>query len=85
MDREEFISMTGEDPVDMFGSDWKNEVDDILNKGIINPCQDCGVEVDNLDNEICEDCWIKFEERMAGYRSKGNNEPLVNGYIQVVS
>ena len=65
MDRDTFIDLTGEDPVDMFGNDWQNEVDEIMNKGLINPCRDCGVEVDNLDNEICDPCWKKFEARLA--------------------
>ena len=65
MDRDTFINLTGEDPVDMFGSDWQNEVDDIMNKGIINPCMDCGVEVENLEHEICDPCWKKFEARLA--------------------
>jgi len=31
---------------------------------IINPCMDCGVEVDNLDNEICDTCWNKFNKTL---------------------
>ena len=26
----------------------------------INPCLDCGVEVDNLDSEYCPKCWNKW-------------------------
>ena len=32
MTKEEFKDLTGEDPEDMFGSDWENEVDEILEK-----------------------------------------------------
>ena len=46
MDKEEFIELTGEDPEDMFGGDWKNEVDQILEcKHFRNPggyCIYCG-------------------------------------------
>jgi hypothetical protein len=30
MTRTEFESLIGEDPEDMFGSDWRNEIDDII-------------------------------------------------------
>ena len=30
MTKEEFRNLTGEDPEDMFGGDWKNEVEDLL-------------------------------------------------------
>ncbi len=29
MNRQEFIDLVGEDPEDMFGSDWQNEVDEL--------------------------------------------------------
>ena len=67
MDKKTFMDLTGENPEDMFGSDWQNEINDIMTAGIINPCRDCGVEVDNLDNEICDPCWDKFETRLARY------------------
>lgn len=28
MNKKEFIELTGEDPVDVLGQDWKNEVDE---------------------------------------------------------
>lgn len=31
MDKEEFIELTGEDPEDMFGPDWENEVNELMN------------------------------------------------------
>lgn len=31
---------------------------------IINPCMDCGVEVDNLDNDICDKCWKKHKAQL---------------------
>jgi hypothetical protein len=30
MNAKEFKDLTGEDPEDMFGGDWENEVDDLL-------------------------------------------------------
>lgn len=30
MSKEEIIELTGEDPEDMFGGDWENEVEEIL-------------------------------------------------------
>ena len=32
MDKETFIELTGEDPEDMFGGDWENEVEELLEK-----------------------------------------------------
>lgn len=36
MSKEEFIALTGEDPEDMFGGDWANEVQDLLSKPLKN-------------------------------------------------
>ena len=30
MTRQQFIKQFGEDPVDMFGEDWKNYIDDLI-------------------------------------------------------
>ena len=30
MTRQQFIKQFGEDPVDMFGEDWKNYIDDFI-------------------------------------------------------
>lgn len=30
----------------------------------INPCCECGIEVDNLENDICEKCWNKWDKSM---------------------
>ena len=31
MSKKEFIELTGEDPEDMFGGDWENEVEELIN------------------------------------------------------
>lgn len=33
MTKQEFIDLTGEEPEDMFGGDWKNEVEELLDAG----------------------------------------------------
>lgn len=43
---------------------WE-EMSPHFNNRIINPCQDCGVEIDNLDNNICDKCWARFQKRVA--------------------
>jgi len=61
MDKEEFIELTGEDPEDMFGGDWKNEVDQILEcKHFRNPggyCIYCG---DGRDHSWKEVIWLLY-------------------------
>jgi len=32
MDKQEFISLTGEDPEDVLGPDWENYIEDFLNE-----------------------------------------------------
>ena len=37
---------------------------------IVNPCMDCGVEVDDLDNEYCDKCWNDWKaefKKATGY------------------
>ena len=29
MNKEEFVELTGEDPEDMFGGDWENEIEEL--------------------------------------------------------
>ena len=33
MDKQTFMDLTGENPEDMFGGDWQNEVNDIMEAG----------------------------------------------------
>ncbi len=49
MDRDEFKDLTGEDPIDMFGPDWENEVQklgltaqDVKMNKEEQECPDCG-------------------------------------------
>lgn len=54
MDKQTFMDLTGEDPQDMFGGDWQNEVNDIMEAGkkeyiIMGSYQGKTEEIDNFE------------------------------------
>ena len=48
MTKKQFIELTGEDPEDMFGPDWKNELEELQEE---NKHEDSG----DITNELQED------------------------------
>ena len=66
MKREDFIELTGEDPLDMFGPDFQNEIDDLEltaedvrnHKHICSDCEGTG-EVDVCSDFTRQSCVIK--------------------------
>lgn len=56
MTKEEFKDLTGEDPVDVFGGDWENEIADLTEeKDFQCPSNNCGNPI-TLEDEVCADC-----------------------------
>ena len=54
MDKQTFMDLTGEDPQDMFGGDWQNEVNDIMEADkkeyiIMGSYQGKTEEIDNFE------------------------------------
>ena len=64
MNKRDFIALTGENPEDMFGGDWENEVNSLLEVEKINPCDLCDIEVENLDDSLCPKCTIEFNKKI---------------------
>lgn len=58
MDKKEFIDLTGENPEDVFGADWENQLAEY------SVCEKCGGEtgsrlVGDESAEVCSSCgWI---------------------------
>ena len=40
MKKQEFIDLTGEDPEDMFGGDWENEIAELTTEKCVNCMQE---------------------------------------------
>jgi hypothetical protein len=49
MTKKEIIDLTGEDPEDMFGSDWANEIEDLVEADFFCPVNNCGNAKDPED------------------------------------
>ena len=65
MNKIEFIDLTGENPEDMFGGDWQNEVDSILNKNMPEVCYMCEKISDGGDyDNMCHKCQETFDKRL---------------------
>ena len=54
MTKEEFKVLTGENPTDMFGQDWKNE----MSKYEEGQCQSCREPLNNAEGYECTECQV---------------------------
>ena len=62
MTKKEFKALTGEDPEDMFGPDWENEIGELLKWERLSPAEQAKLR--EIDREI--ECLKQLRKQITG-------------------